>query len=102
MVIYPFRRYWSAMARRLTTPQLIGRQHELAVLHNALADVAAGDGARLALIEGDAGIGKTRLVEAFISAKTASVHVSNILRKLGLKRRMQVMGIDADGVTPRT
>ena len=31
--------------------------------------------------------------ELFISTKTASVHVSNILRKLGLKSRIQAAAV---------
>ncbi|TDV42612.1 AAA ATPase-like protein [Actinophytocola oryzae] len=45
-------------------PELIGRRSELAVLGDALADAAAGSG-RLVLVEGDAGVGKTRLVAEF-------------------------------------
>jgi DNA-binding NarL/FixJ family response regulator len=45
-------------------PQLIGRRDELAVLDAALVDAAAGTG-RLVLVEGDAGVGKTRLVAEF-------------------------------------
>ncbi|WP_291416836.1 AAA family ATPase, partial [Actinophytocola sp.] len=52
------------MPRRVSAPELIGRQAELAVLDAALADAAAGSG-RLVLVEGDAGVGKTRLVQRF-------------------------------------
>jgi DNA-binding CsgD family transcriptional regulator len=43
---------------------MIGRTAELSSLHAALDDARAGQG-RLVLIEGDAGLGKTRLVEHF-------------------------------------
>jgi DNA-binding CsgD family transcriptional regulator len=48
----------------VSVPELIGRQDELAVLGDALADATAGTG-RLVLVEGDAGVGKTRLVQEF-------------------------------------
>ncbi|HZO60167.1 MAG TPA: AAA family ATPase [Solirubrobacterales bacterium] len=44
------------------TPALLEREGDLAVLGGLLADVRAGEG-RLAVIEGPAGIGKTRLLE---------------------------------------
>ncbi|WP_459714244.1 ATP-binding protein [Actinophytocola sp. KF-1] len=52
------------MSRRVSVPELIGRRDELAVLTAALADAEAGSG-RLVLVEGDAGVGKTRLVQEF-------------------------------------
>ena len=48
----------------MSVPELIGRRSELAVLTDALADATAGTG-RLVLVEGDAGVGKTRLVQEF-------------------------------------
>jgi len=48
----------------VSVPELIGRRSELAVLDAALTDSAAGSG-RLVLVEGDAGVGKTRLVQEF-------------------------------------
>ena len=52
------------MPRRVSAPELIGRRAELAVLDAALTDAAGGAG-RLVLVEGDAGVGKTRLVQRF-------------------------------------
>jgi len=52
------------VSRRISSPELIGRAAELAALGAALADVRPGQG-RLVLVEGDAGVGKTRLVEDF-------------------------------------
>lgn len=49
------------MARRVTSPTLIGRAGELAALAAAFRS-AAGGSARLVLLAGDAGIGKTRLI----------------------------------------
>ena len=43
----------------------VGREHELGVLHALLAQVGA-DGARVALIRGAPGTGKTALVDAFL------------------------------------
>jgi DNA-binding NarL/FixJ family response regulator len=52
------------VSRRVSVPELIGRRNELAALAGALTDAAAGTG-RLVLVEGDAGVGKTRLVQEF-------------------------------------
>ena len=52
------------VSRRISSPELIGRAAEVAALGAALADARRGRG-RLVLVEGDAGIGKTRLVEDF-------------------------------------
>jgi DNA-binding CsgD family transcriptional regulator/tetratricopeptide (TPR) repeat protein len=54
------------MSRRISSPELIGRDAELSLLHAALAEARDGHG-RVVLIEGDAGLGKTRLAEHFIS-----------------------------------
>jgi len=61
------------VSRRISSPELIGRAAEVAVLGAALADVRRGQG-RLVLVDGDAGIGKTRLVEDF-TAKMDGVRV---------------------------
>jgi DNA-binding CsgD family transcriptional regulator/tetratricopeptide (TPR) repeat protein len=47
------------VARRVSVPELIGRRAELATLSGALGE------SRLVLVNGDAGVGKTRLVQAF-------------------------------------
>jgi DNA-binding CsgD family transcriptional regulator len=52
------------VSRRISSPELIGRAAEVAALDAAWADVRCGRG-RLVLVEGDAGIGKTRLVQEF-------------------------------------
>ena len=49
----------------LPPDRLVGRQHELAVAQQLVRDVAGGAGATL-LIEGEAGIGKTRLVRSLV------------------------------------
>jgi DNA-binding NarL/FixJ family response regulator len=54
------------VSRRVSSPDLIGRAAERAALVAALREARHGRG-RLVLVEGDAGIGKTRLVEAFLS-----------------------------------
>jgi tetratricopeptide (TPR) repeat protein len=48
-----------------TTP-LVGRDHELAALRQGWTGAVAGHGSTI-LLEGEAGIGKTRLVDAFLS-----------------------------------
>ncbi|MPZ84544.1 MAG: AAA family ATPase [Actinophytocola sp.] len=50
------------MARRVSVPEMVGRRAELAVLDALLP----GD-TRLVLVDGDAGVGKTRLVQAFVA-----------------------------------
>jgi DNA-binding CsgD family transcriptional regulator len=54
------------VSRRISSPELIGRAAELSSLHAALEDARAGQG-RVVVVEGDAGLGKTRLVEHFTS-----------------------------------
>ena len=49
------------VATRVSSPQFIGRDAELAALNDAVERAAAGD-ASVVLIGGDAGIGKTRLI----------------------------------------
>jgi predicted ATPase len=55
------------VARRVSVPELIGRRAELAALVSGLRE-----GGRLILVQGDAGVGKTRLVQAFASQARAS------------------------------
>jgi DNA-binding CsgD family transcriptional regulator len=55
-----------AMGLRATCPVLVGRQGEIARLVEAL-DVAAEGGSAVALVAGEAGVGKTRLVQEFAS-----------------------------------
>ncbi|NEC21368.1 ATP-binding protein, partial [Streptomyces parvus] len=52
---------------RSVSPVFVGRADELASLTEALARAASGDPQAL-LIGGEAGVGKTRLVEQFVSA----------------------------------
>jgi predicted ATPase len=54
----------------LRQPPLVGRETELAALEAIVRTVRRGG--RLAVIEGEAGIGKTRLVEAVLDAARAS------------------------------
>ena len=59
------RRLQAAAARGLT--RFVGRQPELAALHQALAQAGAGHGQVVALV-GEAGVGKSRLVYEFVHA----------------------------------
>jgi predicted ATPase/DNA-binding CsgD family transcriptional regulator len=52
------------MMGRVTSATFVGRQEELTRLHRALQSAAAGEPATV-LIAGEAGVGKTRLVEEF-------------------------------------
>jgi len=56
---------------RLLCPVLVGRDAELASLEAILAEVVTKRG-RVALVGGDAGIGKSRLLDAFLSRARAS------------------------------
>src|SRR5687767_3204979 len=62
---------------------LIGRDAELAELHAALAGAAAGHGS-VALVAGDAGIGKTRLLAEVVGAARAAGAVVLYGRCIGL------------------
>lgn len=57
----------SGVETRSVSPVFVGRAEELASLTEALARAASGDPQAL-LIGGEAGVGKTRLVEQFVSA----------------------------------
>jgi DNA-binding CsgD family transcriptional regulator/tetratricopeptide (TPR) repeat protein len=52
--------------RRLLARELVGREHELGSLDAAFAGAAAGNG-RVVLVAGDAGIGKSALMRAFLA-----------------------------------
>jgi DNA-binding CsgD family transcriptional regulator len=61
--------------RRILCPTLVGRETELAALDALLAEAIRGSG-RTALIGGDAGIGKSRLLAAFLThARSAGARV---------------------------
>jgi predicted ATPase len=59
-----------ASAERRNGP-LVGRDAELARLHERLARAAAGE-RQLVFVTGEAGIGKTRVVDAFLAPVTES------------------------------
>jgi DNA-binding CsgD family transcriptional regulator/tetratricopeptide (TPR) repeat protein len=59
------------MARRVSSPRLIGRAEELAQLGAALERARAGSPAAV-LVAGEAGVGKTRLVAEFTTRATAT------------------------------
>ncbi|POX52368.1 hypothetical protein C3489_18125 [Streptomyces sp. Ru71] len=56
-----------AVETKSVSPVFVGRADELGALHDALARAAAGEPQAL-LIAGEAGVGKTRLVEEFATA----------------------------------
>jgi predicted ATPase/DNA-binding NarL/FixJ family response regulator len=62
------------MAGRVTSASFIGRQEEVGRLHRALQSAGAGEPATV-LIAGEAGIGKTRLVEEFAGLVTQQSQV---------------------------
>jgi len=64
------------MARLVSGPRLRGRDRELRTLGEALDRVASG-GSAIMLVEGEAGIGKTRLLaEALEQARARSLSVA--------------------------
>ena len=65
------------MTRRVSGPELVGRRAELAALDGFLS----GSG-RLVIVDGDAGVGKTRLVQAFTerAAGRATVRTGGCLQ----------------------
>jgi DNA-binding CsgD family transcriptional regulator len=73
-----------AMTGRVTSASFVGRQEELGRLHRALQSAAAGEPTTV-LIAGEAGVGKTRLVEQF------AVQVDDQARVL-LGRCLQLSG----------
>ncbi|MYX25294.1 AAA family ATPase [Streptomyces sp. SID8381] len=58
-----------AVENRSVSPVFVGRQSELGTLNDALARAAAGEPQAL-LLGGEAGVGKTRLIEEFAAAAT--------------------------------
>ncbi|MFD6421086.1 adenylate/guanylate cyclase domain-containing protein [Streptomyces sp. NPDC060198] len=64
--------------------RFVGRQRELAALDEVLADTAAGGGARLVTVSGEAGQGKTRLVREWLEhTAPAPAHGSGRCRPYG-------------------
>jgi DNA-binding CsgD family transcriptional regulator/tetratricopeptide (TPR) repeat protein len=59
------------VGRRASCPELVGRAAELSLLDELLARSAGGQ-ATTVVVRGDAGVGKTRLVQEFIASARAS------------------------------
>ncbi|MEZ5270912.1 MAG: LuxR C-terminal-related transcriptional regulator [Ilumatobacteraceae bacterium] len=85
------------------SPVMIGRRNALARLHGLVdaapvgADLRAADGPEIALVSGEAGIGKTRLLREFIEALPADVTVLSAQARPGsMGRPLDVMGQLAD------
>ena len=62
-----------ALARGLDSA-LVGREEELATLHRALDEAATQRVCRVATVVGDAGLGKTRLVNEFVVREAERAH----------------------------
>jgi class 3 adenylate cyclase/tetratricopeptide (TPR) repeat protein len=61
-------------ARRLDSP-LVGRDEELGRLRRTLDEAVSGRACRLAVVVGDAGLGKTRLVREFLDRESERVRI---------------------------
>ena len=83
----------------LSVDTLIGRQPELAVLNEALADLRAGKGGGVTLV-GDTGLGKTRLLREVISDDAVSLRLrgepygANSAYRMLRDPLRQIFGID--------
>ncbi len=60
-----------SVGRRVSSPEFVGRTEQLAVLSEAF-DLAAGGRSTTVLVGGDAGVGKTRLIEEFTALARSS------------------------------
>jgi DNA-binding winged helix-turn-helix (wHTH) protein/predicted ATPase len=65
----------SAGARTAPAPTMVGRVRELAALHRGL-EVVAGGARRIVFVTGEAGIGKTTLIDRFIEEAGEEVRVA--------------------------
>lgn len=106
--------------RGRSTAGVVGRAEEFTVLDRALSEAARG-GAALLVVEGDAGIGKTTLVDAWsngvdgeavvlrgrcdelgrdLPLQPVSDALADHLRMVGTERAAAVLGEDAAGLAP--
>lgn len=67
----PARADWPLLPPAASERHTVGRQHELAELHNAFAAAAGGEGCFLC-VTGEPGIGKTTLVDDFVQELTTA------------------------------
>jgi DNA-binding CsgD family transcriptional regulator/tetratricopeptide (TPR) repeat protein len=74
---HPQDRHTELMRRRLRSPTLVGRHQELGVLDGLAVAVEAGQG-QLVVVAGDAGVGKTRLVEELVARRQAQGWVTAV------------------------
>ena len=82
------------------SPVMIGRHGALTRLLGAVeaAEIASGDGPEIALVSGEAGVGKTRLLREFIAALPVDVTVLVAQAQPGsMGRPFDVIGQLADG-----
>jgi predicted ATPase len=82
------------MARRVSSPQIVGREETLVALEAALARAIQGDPG-VVLLAGEAGVGTNRHIaeELFLSRRTVDMHVRNILAKLNAANRVEAAGV---------
>ena len=68
-------------------PLLIGRSAECEALDRLLADAVAGDGSGVIVVRGEAGVGKSALLE-YVSDRVAGWHVA---RAVGVESEMELV-----------
>jgi len=78
------------IGRSITSPALVGRQEELAVLNDARRALAQSQGS-MVLVGGEAGIGKTRLIAQFMRS-AAEGRSRNLASAECLERAQQPFG----------
>ena len=84
------------VARRVSSPVLVGRDAEVARLKAALERAAAGRPA-VVVVAGEAGVGKTRLVALVLTYRSDDLHRRHPLRpflaKLGVTNRGEAAAV---------
>ena len=86
-----------AVRLRVSCPQLVGRHEELERLEAALAGVLAGEPATV-LVHGDAGVGKSRLVEELAERAGLSARYIGGIERAAVSASVTVLGRIAEAL----